>query len=395
MLSIKLAKASLKSHRFRSIVATAGVVVGVFMISLSLIISDCIGAGIERQINQFNNKTAIVNGGDALDQFGLTKVPSATLSNDDLRLINNNSAVGYTVATSIIRTDLSTSKRHIDRATLAATTANFQSALGLKVASGNWFDQNDTHKNWLILGHDLAQQLIGTTVARNQIVNIEGEAFTVIGVLARVGQPLSLLGYNVDQAAFMHLQRGQSLFNTTRLSQIIAYPSNKNTAIDQTLFSTLASQHNDKSEYSVMNTTDVTHQLQHTLHVVQCFIFAFAGLSLLISGISIMNIMLVGVVERRREIGIRKAVGATNGNILMQFLMESLITSVNGGILGLILAYLAAYIATFYLSLNLVFSLNAVIFGFILPIAVGIFFGLYPAWRAAKSDVISALRQLT
>lgn len=395
MLSVKLAKASLKSHRFRSMLATTGVMVGVFMISLSLIISDCISAGVERQITQFNNKTAIVNGGDSLDQFGLTKIPSATLTNDDLRLINRTSEIGYTVASSILRTGLSTSKQHIDRVTLAATTANFQSALGLKLTSGNWFDQNDTHKNWLVLGYDLAQRLIGTSVAHNQIVNIEGEAFTVIGVLNRVGQPLSLLGYNVDQTAFMHLQRGQSLFNTTRISQIIAYPSNKNTTISQTLLGILTNQHVDKSEYSVMNTTDVTHQLQHTLRIIQYFIFAFAGLSLLISGISIMNIMLVGVVERRREIGIRKAVGATNSNILMQFLMESLIISVNGGIVGLILAYLIAYITTFYLSLNLVFSLNAVIFGFVLPIAVGIFFGLYPAWRAAKSDVISALRQLT
>ena len=145
----------------------------------------------------------------------------------------------------------------------------------------------------------------------------------------------------------------------------------------------------------MFTTADISSQLTQLIYTISVAAAVFAGVVLLTSIIAIANVMLVTVTERRREIGIRKAVGATTHDILSQFLVESLIIALRGGIVGLVFAYLIAFVITFTMSFDIVFSWSAILAGFLLPVIIGTLAGIYPAYRAARGDIITALRQLT
>ena len=156
----------------------------------------------------------------------------------------------------------------------------------------------------------------------------------------------------------------------------------------------LENRHNnaDKDVYTVRNVADILDQVDSVLGLITSFISAVAGISLLVGGIGVMNIMLVSVTERTAEIGIRKALGATKGDILMQFLTESVILTVLGGILGILFGFILANSLANYAGFTAIIELNTIILAVLFSSAVGLFFGIYPARRAANMHPIDALR---
>lgn len=393
LLSIRLARDSLKHHKARSILAATGVTISVLIISLVLILTDSLHANLSEQAHSLPEGAVIVNGGSDRSSFNVT--PTDTLNNHDQELIEQSDDVRNTISSLILNGGIQIDGKTANT-TIVATNTTYRNAVKLKMASGNWLDAEDSDKNWVILGYSLANQLLGTDEVQNQVVNIKGHKYTVVGVFDRVKEPLSILGYNINQSAFISLTKGQDISKSDHLSQIVVYPedSNDNNLRHQVGLA-LGKNHADGTEYTVSTTSTLASQLMRVLNIISIIAFIFAGLALFISGVSIMNVMLVSASERRREIGIRKAVGATTRNILNQFLAESLIISLNGGIAGILLAYLIALIIAIWLSIGLTFSWSAIAVGFALPVAVGVFFGAYPAYRAARGDIITALRQLT
>ena len=191
------------------------------------------------------------------------------------------------------------------------------------------------------------------------------------------------------------MDNGQKITDSDNLNQIIVTKIDDVGEIKRQIAQILSNNHVDSNDFAIDTTNDIADRLIELVDYITIIACIVAGLVLLISCISIANIMLVNVVERRREIGIRKAVGATTRNIIGQFIAESLIMSLRGGIIGLILAYAISAVILLFWSVDLSFSWLALGIGFAVPIVTGIIAGVYPAYRASRQDIIEALNQLT
>ena len=394
LLSVHLAYDSLKQHKARSLLAASGVMLGVFLVSLILIIGDSAKASLNQQLSDLPSQSVIASGNNG-DGSSLIHKPASTLSNKDIEAVSEADEDLNLSSSLLINSDTRIDDRTFDDVNVVATSTNYYKTLNLKMRSGSWFSAEDSDKNWVILGYDLAHQLIGTESPQNEVVTIRGRKFTVVGIVDKVHQPIPIMGYDINQSAFISLSNGQEITKSSQISQIIATGSDDVDKTRKVVATALGHHHADSGEYRITTTADLSKQLSHSISTVSLVALTFAGVILLISIIAIANVMLVTVTERRREIGIRKAVGATTRNILNQFLAESLIISLRGGITGLVVAYIVAFVVTFLMSFSLAFSWLAILIGFLLPVAIGVIAGVYPAYRAARGDIITALRQLT
>ncbi len=390
-LAIRLARENIRRHRLRNTMIVLGVVIAAFLIALSIIIGDSLSASIWRQANRIKSTGLIISGGQTNNQFNLPQVTTPSLNNQDFNTIRQLGTVNRASASLITYSTLRSEDHNADGTPVVSTNTDFTSQLKFKLASGNWLEAGDSTKNLVVLGFSLAQRLLGTTQSRNQIVNINGTNFTVVGILDKVGEPISLLGYNIDQAAFLNLDRGQNLFNIPRINQMLVEIKD-NSAIDA-INATLSASHADSETYRIVKLSQILTHLQQLINWAQTVVLIVAVIVILLSSISVVSIMLVNVIERRSEIAIRRAVGATNRDIILQFLVESGAITLYGGVIGVILAYVATLVLSNYLSISLIFSLNAIILGLGIPLVAGIILGLYPAWVASHYDVVASLNR--
>ena len=395
-LAIRLARQSLRSHKLRSRLSTIGIVISVLIISLIFIISDSLKTSLADQASVLNSDSIIVNGANSNRLLNLvTTLPDHTLLADDADAIQNRLSGSHVVSNLILNGSASFDDTQLSNVTTVATSTVSPDDLHLTMLDGGWFSDNERDKKWVILGENLANQLIGTSHPQSQIVDIKGEKFTVVGVVQRINQPLSVLGYDVDNTAFISLENGQSLADSDNLSQLIVTNVDNVDDAKLTITKALAGNHPDDDDYAIDTASSIAERLTELVNYITIAACGVSGLILLISCISIANIMLVNITERRREIGIRKAVGATTRNIMGQFVAESLIMSLRGGIIGILLAYGVAAIILLFMSVNLTFSWLALAVGFVVPVIVGIIAGVYPAYRASRQNIIEALNQLT
>ena len=289
--------------------------------------------------------------------------------------------------------------------TVYGVTPNYFPMRNELIAEGAIFSdqQVSIHARVVLIGPDLATTLFGrTTTLTGQTMRINGQTFTIIGVLQSKGG--TSFGSS-DNQAIIPL--------TTARDRVIRRPSNyvdmiyvqANSAGTVTEASTQISnimrmRHHvavGAEDFSVFNQQDLAQTASSIIGVLTIFLGGIAAISLLVGGIGIMNIMLVSVTERTREIGLRKAVGARNRDILTQFLVESLFLSLLGGIMGILLGWLIALIIGRIASasgtaLTPAVSLNAILLATLFSAAVGLFFGIYPARRAASLEPVEALR---
>lgn len=397
-LAIRLARQNLNNHKTRARLSTLGVVISVFIVSTIFIISDSVKFSLTKQADSLGKDTVIINGSTSSNILSVSiNLPKDTLTDKDLSQIkssiNNDTDI---ISNLVLDGTTRFEDNQVDHTTILSTSITNPKLLNLELNDGSWFNDKELDKKWVILGEGLANKLIGTNHPQSQIIDIKGEKYTVVGVLKRVNQPLSLLGYNVNQSAFISLKNGVNINESDTISQIIL----KNTGDDSSeirrkVDQILTNNHTDSSDYSIHLSSDIVSQLTKIINYITIAACSLSAVILLISCISIANIMLVNVAERRHEIGIRKAVGATTRNIINQFMAEALIMSLRGGIIGIILAYIFSAVFLLFTSINLAFSWMAILVGFIIPVAIGIIAGVYPAYRASRQDIIAALNQLT
>lgn len=394
ILAYHLAKNNLRAHKLRSFLTVIGIIVSVFVLSLIFIIEDSVLSNINNQLRSLSKNDLIINGQDnKFNILGLMNTPNNSLSNYDTSTISK--IVKSSVNSSLFLSgNASFDKNQLDNINIIATNSNFKDFNPVKMLSGDWFSEEETSYNWVILGKNLASKLIGSERARNQIINLKGIKFTVIGI-AESKNLSNTAFFDINNSAFIGLKSGQNLAKTDKIGQINVRINNDNKDTKNRIYNILKNNHKDSSDYNIINAKDYLNNTTKSLKSMKLLVVLFVVTTLIISGIAIMNIMLVGVVERRHEIGIRKAVGATNNNIRNQFILESIILTTRGGLIGFALAYLVGLIVSFYLSINLCFSLNALLIGLAIPVLIGIFFGVYPAVKASRGNIIDALNQLT
>jgi putative ABC transport system permease protein len=320
------------------------------------------------------------------------------------------------------RHDVSHQRRRISQARILATTPALQDVRELPLRRGRFLEQSDLDSmaNVAVLTDGAARALFGFSDALGQPVLIGGVAFRVIGLLqqqdsgiARAGETEGsdanqdiFIPLDTGRARFGFLQRegsrGSREFDRVELSEITiavapADPDSQDASHrvvpTAAMVRSLLEKRHPRNDYQVLVPLELMAQAEHEKRIWNLVLGAIAGISLLVGGIGIMNIMLATVTERTREIGIRRAIGAKRRDIIRQFLLETTVLSAIGGILGIVLGVAIPIIVTAFAGMKTATSMTSIALAFGISVGIGIVFGVYPAYKAAAMNPIEALRK--
>ncbi len=279
--------------------------------------------------------------------------------------------------------------------TIVATTPSLADISNLSVRDGQFIDQV-TNRDTAVIGNQLSIDLFGTNQPIGRNLTIRGQNFTVIGVLQQMNNPINFNNVDFDHAAIISLESGKVFHQgIAQIQQINARAQNIDglPGMISAINSTLLKNHQNEQDFSVISGKEIARPASQFFASITGVMTIIAAISLVVGGIGIMNIMLVGVAERTREIGLRKSVGASKANIVWQFMTEALIMSVLGGILGYVVGYIVAFAISRLLPFDPALTWEIAFWALGTSIVVGCVFGIYPAQRAARKDPIESLRQ--
>ena len=398
----RVARQSLDRSKMRAFLTMLGVAIGVASITAILALSGGVNKVIGKQVADLGGSVAVVRplvGQPTLADLS-NPSPSNAYSTSPLQerdvtsiaeLPGVESVAPLMTLSGSVRTNVTTPKESI----IVATTPALQDISALEVSEGQFID-GVTKQNTAVIGTQLSIDLYGTEQSIGQNFMVRGQPFTVIGVLKRQNEPINYNNIDFDHAAIISLESGK-LFNSG-VAQIQQINVRANSGTDMSQFSTsieqaLQKNHDDQKDSQVFTGREIAQPTSELFRFVSVVMAVVASISLVVGGIGIMNIMLVGVSERTREIGLRKAVGASNATIVSQFLIEALIISVLGGLLGFLGGYFIAFIVSLLIPYDPTFSWGIVGWAFSLSVGVGVIFGLYPAIRASRKNPIESLRR--
>lgn len=396
----RIAWQNLRANRTRSLLTTFGIIIGVASITLVMALGEGVRLAVGHQVDELEGNVIVVKPGRE-DSKALTALNpyntamTTTLTERDFKTVRGLENVKEVAPLMLLSGSVRDGEDKSKDVPIIATTDALVKTLGLQVRSGQFID-DQTNRDTVVIGQQLAIDLFGTDEAMGQSILVKGRPHTVIGVVKNTKTPINLAGIDLDHAAYVSLDDGKS-FNQgiAQIQQLTVQVDDlsKLTPTAERIDEALLNNHNGEQDYAVMAGKEITRFSNGFFSSLVTVTAIVSIVTLVVSGIGVMNIMLVGVTERTREIGIRKALGATDRHIMGQFLVEALIMCVVGGVLGIVLAYALAYLIASQLYFQPSVSLEIIATGFGLALAVGIIFGLYPAAKAANKDPIDALRQ--
>ncbi|MGB9789701.1 MAG: ABC transporter permease [Thermotoga caldifontis] len=287
-------------------------------------------------------------------------------------------------------------ERQNSMATVLAARAVLFDMMNVKLAHGEFFDSSDERRRVAVIGKEVADELFPDGNALGQTIRITSgsirQTYTIIGVLEKSG---NLLFLNPDRSIIVPFSSAENrLFRRRNVSMIVAQAISENLAnqavseIDSVLFEKFK----DEERYRIVSQDALLETVNQTMAMLSFMLGSIAGISLLVGGIGIMNIMLVTVTERTREIGIRKAIGASRRHILLQFLLESIVLTFVAGLLGIAAGFGLSKLIASIGSIQTAVTPGVVLIAVSVSILVGLFFGVWPAVRASKLDPVEALR---
>ncbi len=375
---------SIWANKMRSALTMLGIVIGIFSVVALISVGASSTASVTESIEGMGSNLITVSVGNRRIELDL----------DDVEDMEALTGIG---AASPYSSGQLTLKNGTDTMTVSVNAVNskYDEIRDYSVMSGRFINANDDSKRLrvVVVGVDVADELYGTTDVVGEKISISGINFTIIGVLEEQGD--SMFG-SQDEIAMIPFSTGTRILGDTRISSIyvsaadsesvdVALTSLENYMLAQT-------PDNDDTGYKIFSQSSILDTLSTATATLTVMLGGIAGISLLVGGIGIMNIMLVSVTERTREIGIRKAIGATRGNILTQFLIEAIVVSGVGGVIGVILARVGTNIIGTLMDMTITISPQIVLIAVVFSIGVGVLFGMYPAWKASKLNPIEALR---
>lgn len=382
---IRISLASVWSNKMRSFLTMLGIIIGIS--SVSILVG--IGEGTKKQVTE-----QIESLGTNLITVSITGNRTKAITNEELEELKTKPGIKE-IAPALSQGNINVKAGTISKTTtLEASTANYADIRKLAVASGRFINDNDDENRYkvVVIGSETATNLFSTTNVVGKTMYISGIEFKIIGVLESQGT--SATGSS-DDRVIIPLQTAQRLLQTTTVKTFYAEATDKDSVSEAKSYLTLflnKKYDNNTNSYRIMDQTSLLETASSTTSSLTTMLGGIAAISLVVGGIGIMNIMLVSVIERTREIGIRKAIGAKRGVILTQFLIEAATISTLGGIFGVLIGFLGAYVAQNFFNLSVSISNNIVIGAFIFSFLVGVVFGIYPANKASKLNPIDALR---
>ncbi len=389
MQSFSMAFKSISGNRMRSFLTMLGIIIGV----LAIVVLVAIARGSSSFV------TSRIEGlGTNLFTVSVRARRSNPLTLKKLNDLSQEEGIAHVAPTLSSSGILKAGLIQYEEGSLLATTPSYPDIRGWSVHSGRFLTRPDIDNRSFVavLGQEAAMEMFGTINALGQTFTYKGYIFTAVGVLDEIGSSLAGSG---DNLVIIPFTLGERLFSSPGISSfyVSAQSAESVAPAEREIKSFMDKQFSSASSggssaYSVYNQTSMLATLQEATGALTMMLAGIAAIALLVGGIGIMNIMLVSVSERTREIGIRKAIGATRGRILSQFLIEALVLSLIGGLIGLMLSAMILYALEPVLNIPLSISPQVSMIAVAFSVFIGVVFGLYPANKASKLRPIEALR---
>jgi putative ABC transport system permease protein len=399
--SLRMALISLQANKMRAFLTMLGVIIGVgaviMMVSLGLGAKNEVSSSIEaigsNLLMVVPGKIDLNNivGKDPSQIRGGFGVQANHLQPELADYLQENLPEGFYAAPIMIDTRSMSygSREHFTQ--VVGTNENYPQVRGYSMGEGQFFNRIDKNRDVCVVGPKVAQTLFGGMDPLDKQITIGSHKFTVIGVTAPKGSTFFI--DNDDMVWIPYPKMSRYYGKTTADNLMIQAPDKAGVeTVKPILQEAMDAQGFTEYDYTVITQDDLVAFADSILRILTYLLGAIAGISLLVGGIGIMNIMLVSVTERTREIGIRKAIGAKTREVMFQFLLESITISLVGGIIGIILAYIGATAFSHTFNIPNQMTLWAIALAFFFSAGVGVFFGVYPATKAARLDPITSLR---
>ena len=397
---LKLARTSIQENRTRSFLTCLGIAIGVASIILILSLMGSISQLIAGQVKNIGANLIVVRPKSTKDIVTgvieeLTASNSYQKSNltlKDIGIISKLENITAVAPIAISTNTVVTDKNQINSVVVLGTQEDFIKIQPLDLKYGSFI--NEDSENTVVVGHMLSLKLFNTMNAVGKTLTLMGEKFIVSGVLSQVEESINFSNVDFDNALIMNIGALDKVSGSTQIQQINIKTKNTASLIDVTknIQKNLMEYKKGENNFMVISGKQITHPASSLFSVVSSMLALVAGISLVVGGIGVMNIMLVSVAERTHEIGVRKAVGASSQNILMQFLFEALILSLMGGVLGLVLGYMLAFFISIMTPFKPYISVEIILMTFLTTLIVGVLFGIYPALKAATKNPIDSLK---
>lgn len=396
----EIAVNSLTRNKVRSFLTMLGIIIGVGAVIAMMAIGTGAQESIKQQIASLGTNVILIFPG-SFNQGGVRSGTgtSASISPEDLIAIQTQ-CPSVAMASPSVRDGAQIVYQEQNwRASVIGATPEYFAIRSWPVASGQYFTEADVRgaTKVCVIGQTIADNLFKGADPVGSIIRIKKMPFKIVGVLSVKGQ--SAQGTDQDDiiiAPYTTVQKkmtGQTFLGSILASAVSeAAMPDAQSQITELLRVRHKLQPWEENDFTVRSQTEIATAAQSTSQVLTILLASIASISLIVGGIGIMNIMLVSVTERTKEIGIRMAIGATGHNILMQFLIEAVVLSLLGGLIGVILGVLSSSLISALAGWTTMVSPTSIILAFAFSAAVGIFFGLYPARKAAQLNPIDALR---
>ena len=390
--TISMAFKAISGNKIRSFLTMLGVIIGVMSVIVLMAIGQGTTASVTESISSMGTnlltvtiQTRRVGGMGGKNSWNASSSSKGTviLELDDILALENDASIAR--VSPVVTGSLTVKAGSTNTtASIMGVYPDYANIVSTELASGRYIIDADVENRSAVcvIGPDLAEDLFGNTNVVGNTLHVNGRMFKIVGVLDGTSSTL-VLPFTLAQRMLESTSITSFYVSATDSTVVSA----AQTAVERFLYK----KYQDDSTYSIMNQEEMLAAMEETAGTLSLMLGGIAGISLLVGGIGIMNIMLVSVTERTREIGIRKAIGAKRRNILLQFLIESVVLSGMGGLLGLLLGYGLMHLLESYMGMSVTASAGVAQLAMGFSMFVGVVFGLYPANKASKLKPIDAL----